>query len=204
MGGPTYFVRNQIYSVAHVAFKLYRSSRGDVILHNTVVKHGDGFNAYPGTPIADALVLNNLFLGGPAGTFNGFSSGSNRVVDLQSLQTSNSRLDYNGYGSTLSSFSGRIGGQSFGSLAQMRSSTSEIHGQQLGYDVFQSAVAFPANPTSVYAPVNLALAAGGAAQDRGLLIAGINDDYSGAGPDLGAIERQTDLPAGLIFHSGFE
>lgn len=204
LGGPTYFIRNQAYSVAHLPFKLYRSSRGDVILHNTIVKHGDGFNAYPGTPISHALVLNNLFLGGPSGSFNGFSSGSGRVVDLTDLDTSNSRLDYNGYGSSLGSFGGRIGGQSFNSVAQMQSTTSEVHGLQVGYQVFANTVSFPAAPTTVYTAVDLSLAATSAALDRGLLIPGINDDYSGSAPDLGALERSLSVPAGQVFHNGFE
>ncbi|MBD8525757.1 right-handed parallel beta-helix repeat-containing protein [Pseudoxanthomonas sp. CAU 1598] len=204
LGGPTYFIRNQAYSVAHLPFKLYRTSRGDVILHNTVVKHGDGFNAYPGTPIGQALVLNNLFLGGPAGSFNGFSSGSGRVVDLQTLETGNSRLDYNGYGTTLTAFNGRIGAQSFSSVTQMQSSTSEINGLRVGYDVFASNIAFPSAPASIYTPVDLSLAEGSAAVDRGVVIPGLNEDFNDAAPDLGAIERPSSGGVGQVFRNGFE
>jgi len=203
LGGPNYFIRNQAYSVAHLPFKLYRDSRGDVILHNTVVKHGDGFNVYTQAPIRHALVLNNLFLGGPGGSFNGFSSGTGRVVDLLTLNTGNSRLDYNGYGTTLAAFNGTIGNQSFASVSQMRARTSEVNGLRVGYDVFASPVAFPASPTSVYGPVDFSLAEGAVAVDRGVVIPGINDDYQGSAPDLGALEQESDRPA-LIFGDNFE
>ncbi len=45
LGGPTYFIRNVMYNVVHAAFKLKRFSRGDVVLHNTVIKVGTGLGA---------------------------------------------------------------------------------------------------------------------------------------------------------------
>ena len=208
LGGPTYFIRNQAYNVAHVPFKLYRGSIGDVVLHNTIVKHGDGLNAYSGRPISRALFRNNLFLGGPGGTFNGYTSGSGRVVDAATVDMSNSSLDYNGYGTTLSDFNGRIGAVSFSGVSELTSKTSEKHGIRVGYSVFANAVAFPADPTHRYAPVWLGLAAGSAAIDRGERIPNINDGFGGNGPDLGAVELAS--PGGgqsggsMPFRSGFE
>lgn len=204
LGGPNYFIRNTAYNVIHVPFKLYRGSVGDVLLHNTVVKTGDGFNAYPGTSIARAFVRNNLFLGGEPGSFNGFETGSGRVVDLQTLQTANSSLNHNGYGTTRSDFRGRIGGTSFSSLTQLRSSTSETEAQQVDMAIFAAAPAFPQNPVTQYAPVSLTLANDPRAVDRGEVIPNINDDFVGAGPDLGAFERPSDIPEGRIWCDGFE
>jgi hypothetical protein len=203
LGGPTYFVRNEAYSVVHVPFKLYRGSRGDVLLHNTVVKHGDGFNAYPGTPIRALYARNNLFLGGGAGSFAGFSSGSGRVVDLADLDTTSSSLDYNGYGTALAEFRGRLGASSFSGLAQLRSMTSEQHGVQVGYDSFAAAVAYPADPTAVLSAPALDLAAGALAVDAGIVLPGINDGFAGAAPDLGAREFQPGS-AERLFANGFE
>jgi hypothetical protein len=203
LGGPTYFLRNEAYSVVHVPFKLYRGSRGDVLLHNTVVKHGDGFNAYPGTPIRALYARNNLFLGGAAGSFAGFSSGSGRVVDLADLDTTSSSLDYNGYGTQLAEFRGRIGASGFTGLAQLRSLTSEAHAVQLGYDSFASAVAYPADPTQVLLAPALDLAENAPAVDAGIALPGINDDYAGAAPDLGAREFRASDPD-RVFADGFE
>jgi hypothetical protein len=51
LGGPTYFLRNVLYNVVFQAFKLQRTSIGDVGFHNTVVKSGDAFSVR--TDIAD-------------------------------------------------------------------------------------------------------------------------------------------------------
>lgn len=203
LGGPNYFIRNQLYNVAHLAFKLYRNSRGDIILHNTVVKHGDGFNSYTNESISHALVLNNLFLGGQSGNFNGFASGYGKVVDLPTLNANNSRLDYNGYGTSLSAFKGRIDAQNFNSVDQMQDRTSEVNGLRVGYDIFAGNVSFPASPGTIYPAVNLSLKANATALDRGLVIPGINDGFNGAAPDLGAIESMPSMPA-VIFNNSFE
>lgn len=204
LGGPTYFVRNLAYNVVHLPFKLYRGSVGDVLLHNTVVKTGDGFNAYPGVAIGRLYARNNLFVGGEPGTWAGYSSGSGRVVDLVDLQVAGSSLDYNGYGTTRSDFRGRIGGASFDSLAALRSATSEVHAQQVDPAVFAAAPVFPQNPLVQYGAVDLGLADDPRAVDAGEPIPNINDDFSGSAPDLGAIERAATVPAGRIFCDGFE
>lgn len=204
LGGPTYFVRNRAYNVVHVPFKLYRGSVGDVLLHNTVVKTGDGLNAYPGVPITRAFARNNLFLGGEPGIWAGYDSGSGRVVDLQDLQTANSSFDYNGYGTTRSDFRGRLGGASFDSLVSMRSNTSEVHGQQVEMAVFAGSPAFPQDPLLQYAPPDLALADDARAVDVGVVIPNINDGFAGVAPDLGALERTASGPNDRIFGDGFE
>lgn len=202
LGGPNYFIRNIAWNVAHVPFKLYRSSRGDVLLHNTIVKTGDAFNASPGAPIAHAYARNNLFVGGEPGTWNGYSSGSGRVLDIVDLQSTTSSFNYNGYGTTRSDFRGRLGAVSFSSLAELRSLSSETQAQRVDMGVFASAPPFPQNPLSQYAEADLRLADDARAVDAGEVLPNINDDYSGSGPDLGAIERIT-TGAGL-FCDGFE
>jgi hypothetical protein len=181
LGGPTWFIRNTAFNVVHVPFKLYRGSVGDVLLHNTVDKTGDGFNSYPGAMIGHAFARNNLFLGGEPGSYAGFSSGSGRVVDLVELQTSTSSFDYNGYGTSRSDFRGRLGGTSFTSLATLRGNTSEAHGQQLDMAIFAAAPAFPQDPLSAYAPVPLALADDARAVDVGVVLA----QLSRFDPDFG-------------------
>lgn len=203
LGGPTWFIRNQAYNVVHVPFKLYRGSVGDVVLHNTVIKHGDALNAYPGVTIHRALFRNNLFLGGPAGTFAGYASGSGRVIDLSMLNTANSSLDYNGYGTTLAEFRGRIGNTSFESFEQMLASTSEVHAQRVDLSVFADALALPDPPTVQYAPVSMHLAIDAVARDRGEPIPNINDDHQGCAPDLGAIETPA-ASCDILFQNGFE
>jgi hypothetical protein len=211
LGGPTYFVRNVAYNVVHVPFKLYRSSIGDVLLHNTIVKQGDAFGAFPGTPIARLLARNNLFLGGPGGTYAGFSSGTGRAMDLQTLVVANADLNFDAFGSTTGAFTGRFGPTSFNTLAQMRATTTELAGQQVTLAVFAQPVAYPADANTQFAPVDLRPAQNGGAGDIGVAIANINDGFAGSAPDAGAYEVGSPLPpygprplSPPLFADGFE
>lgn len=188
LGGPTYFVRNVLYNVAHVAFKLYRESYGDVLMHNTVVKSGDALGVYAGVPVVALYSRNNLLIGGPGGTYGGYSNGSGQVIDVSTLNVGSSDLNHDALGSTSGSFSGRIGSLSFTSLAQLRSATSEKRAVQVGLDSFAAQVAFPSAPMTRYAAPDLRLAGGSAAVDSGVAIPGINDGFAGAAPDAGAYE----------------
>ncbi len=194
LGGPTYFIRNAAYNVAHVAFKLYRGSVGDVLLHNTVVKSGDGLGVYAGRTVSRAYIANNLFIGGPGGTYGGYSNGSGRVIDFTDLVTANSTIDYQAYGTTASTFSGKTGAYSFSNLAQLNASTPEKHSVQTDLSAFASAVAYPATPMTVHAPVDLRIQSGTEPVDKALPIANINDGYAGSAPDIGAYEAGAALP----------
>jgi MYXO-CTERM domain-containing protein len=104
-------------------------------------------------------------------------------------------FDYDGLGSIdTGKFEGKIGGTRFTSVATMQSSTTEVHGVALDLATFASTVAFPANPFPPKAMADLQLAAGGAAVDKGVLLAGVNDGFTGPAPDLGAYELGVALP----------
>ena len=204
LGGPTYFVRNSAYNVVHVPFKLYRGSVGDVVLHNTIVKHGDALNLVPGRPVSRAYFRNNLLIGGTPGTFNGFASGSGRVIDASTVDAASS-IDYDGYGMAIPSFTGRLGAASFNGIDQLRQVTSESHARVVGLEAFESAVAYPSLPMTTYAAPAFGLAAGSAALDAGEPIPNVNDGWSGTNPDLGAFERaQAGGAEPVIFANGFE
>jgi hypothetical protein len=194
LGGPTYFIRNAAYNVAHVAFKLYRTSYGDVVLHNTIVKSGDGLGVYSGTPVRRATIANNLFISGPGGTYGGYSNGSGRVIDFTYLDTANSSIDYQAYGTTIATFSGKIGSTTFSSLAQLNANTPEKHSVQTDLSAFATTISFPANPLVINTPVDLRLNGSASPVDRALPIANINDGYAGAAPDIGAYEVGSTLP----------
>jgi hypothetical protein len=195
LGGPTYFVRNVLYNIVHVPFKLYRTSHGDVLLHNTVVKGGDAFVASPGVPIVRLWARNNLFIGGPGGIWNGYSSGTGRVMSLYDLDVASASLDHDGYGSADGSFSGRFGASAgFTGLAQLRSRTSEVHGVEVGMSVFAASIVHPAAAMTTFAAPDLRLAASSPAVDAGVAIPGISDGFAGPAPDLGAHEVGAVLP----------
>ncbi len=195
LGGPTYFLRNAMYGVIYTGFKLHRGSVGDVILHNTIVKNGDALGIYAGKTWSRALFRNNLFLGGTGGgSFNGFDIGNGQVAVLADADDT-CDLDYDGFGSVGTGFfSGRIGPVKFNNLAELQGLTTEKHAVQLGLDALNAQVSFPSSPFPEPTAPDLRLASNSAAIDRGLPLPGINDDFQGAAPDLGAHEGSAPLP----------
>ena len=195
LGGPSYYVRNVMYNVLYSPFKFHNGTVGDVALHNTVVKCGDGFGCYAGETWSRAFLRNNIFIGGTGGgTYGGYGNGSGRVLDLADADATCS-FDYDGLGSIgTGKFEGKIGTTRFASVAAMQSSTTEVHGLQVDMSVFASQVTFPSTPFPPPATPDLRLAAGSAAVDKGVVIAGINDGFLGTAPDLGAYELGDALP----------
>lgn len=194
LGGPTYFVRNVLYNIAHVSFKLYRGSYGDVLLHNTVVKGGDAIGIYAGVAINNLYSRNNLFIGGPGGAYGGYDNGSGKALQIPDLVASNANMNYDALGSTTGTFTGRSGSTSFSSLEQLRSLSTEKNAVQVSLSVFNTSIALPTNAMSTYGAPDLRLKAGSAAENVGVVIPGINDGYAGAAPDAGAYEVGAALP----------
>lgn len=193
LGGPTYFIRNAVYNTILSAFKLQRGSVGDVLLHNTVVKNGDAFGIYTSDVFSRQYSRNNLMIGGPGGTYGGYANGSGRVIALDAASAGD--YDYDGFGSTTGTFSGRIGASSFSSLATLQTNTTEKNAVQLSLAAFAGTVAFPTSPFPAKPVADLRLASGGGAVDKGLVIPNINDGFAGDAPDLGAFELGAAEPA---------
>lgn len=194
LGGPNYFVRNVAYNVILSAFKLQRTSYGDVLLHNTVIKNGDAFGVYTSEGIHFAYGRNNLFIGGPGGMYNGYSSGTGQVIAVTTAQPS-CDFDYDGFGSTTGMFAGRLGAARFSSLAELRAMTTERRAVSLDLSVFAAAVAYPSRPVPALMAPDVRLRAASAAVDVGARLANVNDGFAGAAPDLGAYELGGALPA---------
>lgn len=190
LGGPTYFIRNVMFNALLSAFKLQRSSVGDVGLHNTIVKRGDAFAIYTTDVFSRQYFRNNLFLGGPGGTYNTYDIGSGQVIALSAADASVD-LDYDGYGGT--SFSGRIGAARFANLAELKAMTTEKHAVEITAAAFATPPTIPGSPFPSQPPPDLRPASGGAAIDVGLVLPGFA--YAGAAPDLGAYEAGSPVPA---------
>lgn len=194
LGGPTYFYRNVVYNAVYQAFKLQRSSDGDVLYHNTVVKPGDAFNVITGDVFSRAFSRNNIFVGGPAATYNGFSNGGGRVLYLPSSDAT-CDFNYDGFGSIgTGSFIGRIGAANFDGLAQLQTLTTESNAVQLDLSVFAESVSIPANPVAEHTSPSFVLAPQSSAIDAGVALAGFNGGFTGNSPDLGAYELGRAIP----------
>jgi len=190
LGGPTWFIRNAMFNVILSPFKLQRGSVGDVGFHNTIVKRGDAFGIFTTDVFSRQYFRNNLFLGGPGGTYNTYDIGTGKVISLDAADPSID-IDYDGYGGT--SFSGRIGATRFANIAELHAMTTEKHAVEITAAAFAMPPTIPASPFPSQPPPDLRPAAGGPAIDTGVVLPGF--DYAGAAPDLGAFEAGAPVPA---------
>ena len=201
-GGPAYYIRNVLYHVpTGCGLKFNVKPAGMVLYHNTMITE-----ALPGDLFSNVQFRNNLFLGIDA---------PGRSVFRFSNTTAYSTYDYNGYRLNpktkdqflwLSPQPGvlrdyaldRTRAQRLSSLAELRAASGqESHGVEVDYDIFENLQAPDASkPNAVYfaRDLNFQLKAGGKAVDTGIRLLGVNDDYTGRAPDLGAYEVGRPVP----------
>ena len=195
-GGPVYFFRNLLYHIpSGVAFKLDARPAGVLIFHNTVISE-----QAVRSPAGNMHWRNNLFLGRDA---------PGRGIACWAHATSRYSSDYNGFrpnkgverqyqwlapekpGETMYRAPAERW-RSFSTLDELRAATGqEIHSIEVDYDIFESLR--PPDPTNRHAvyhamDLNFRLRPGSRAVDKGVLLPGLNDDFAGAAPDLGALE----------------
>lgn len=194
MGGPTYFIRNAMYNLTFDPFKLNRYSRGDVILHNTAVKVGDGLRVSSSAMFDYAFFRNNLCIGGPPGDqqWGGYGAGRGQAARV-ATPGPHCTFDYDAIGTYGTPFDGAIGRQRFSSLEELRRGPHEVHAVQVDMSVFNE-VAFPNPPLPERVPPDLRPREGTVVVDAGLRLPNINDSFRGAGPDIGAYEAGDPLP----------
>src|SRR5262245_2632562 len=190
LGGPTYFIRNVMYNIVYEALKLHNDTAGVVALHNTIVKSGDAFLVNDSSSIDHSFFRNNLFIGGPGETWNGYPTNGDPYdfPSVANVPTWNSTDDanYDAYGSVDGHFQGQFATTGFSSLAQMRSRTTEKNAVQLLPQnifphpiagIFLNPVDYPHKPFPERSTPDLRLGAGSAAIDVGSAIPNINDGY---------------------------
>jgi parallel beta-helix repeat protein len=191
--GPTYFVRNIAYNFGNT-----RTSQLDGYT-SSGLKINSGFT----TPIGPILLYHNSFLttapnteamnllAGGNTTFirarNNIFSGTRYVLE----KTNTVNLDWNFdllYTTDAARFI-KWQGTNYNTLAALQTrQNQELNGVNTSPQFV--------NPASG----NFQLSAASTALDRGVTLPGINDNFSGAAPDLGALESSVDA----LFRSGFE
>ena len=195
LGGPVYFIRNVMYNISMAPFKLERLSYGNLFLHNTVVKSGDGLFEHHGQgSFFRTTWLNNLCIGGSGGGNRGrYSGGDGLAVSLPGFNAT-CKFDYNAVGTFHTPFEGKIGDQRFASMDELHRLTGAGHCVRVDMDVFSADVAFPDPAFPEREPQDLRIAPGSVAEDAALLLPNINDGFSGKAPDIGAYEIGQPLP----------
>jgi hypothetical protein len=167
--GPVWALRNIISNFSGTSFKWARDTSGIVLLyHNTCWTNAANISAMSLiTPIRNTLLRNNIFQA------NGYACESNRSGSV------NNSWNYNNWYSTrpANSFVFKWENLNYRSLALLCAAIGmECNGH--------------GNPPGLVNPADgdFRLAAGSPNIDRGIPIAGINDDFRGRAPDIGAVE----------------
>lgn len=192
-GGPAYALRNVVVNVAHEQLKFHalgtvppREPSGMLVLHNTFVGPKKGLILSDDATSHHFVVENNLFIG-PASPEDG------RTVDWTGT-IDDGTFDYDGYYPD-GMFAIDVNGTytKFASFAELQAAGIEAHGIVLSAPPFASLV-----PSTSYDqtldPQDATLADGSPPIDRGLVLTGVNDGFTGAGPDLGALEVGCPVP----------
>ncbi|MFC2076477.1 right-handed parallel beta-helix repeat-containing protein [candidate division KSB1 bacterium] len=191
LGGPTYFIRNVMYNITCSPFKLSRRSVGNVLLHNTVVKVGDGMRAGDKN---HTLFRNNLCIGGIGGGKYGiYSSGNGLAINLSRNVPPSCDYDYDAVGSYLMPFQGQIGDITVNSIEELREKTMEKHAVEVDMTVFNDVV-FPYPAVPEREPPDLRPLPGSVVVDAGQKLANVNDGFLGDAPDIGAYEAGQEMP----------
>jgi hypothetical protein len=203
-GGPAYFLRNLVYNVPLGGAVKYGGANpaGVLVYHNTFI--AENRNAIGASNVH---YRNNLFLG---------TDHPEKAIFRSLAYSSYTTFDYNGYRpnqndkpqfwwkapsqGTLRNYElHRDQLRGFDSLADFRQATGqEMHGLEVDYDIFRKCTPPDASqPHAVYRPedYDFRLCENAAAVDAGVPLPNVNDNYTGAAPDLGALE--TGQPMGV-------
>jgi hypothetical protein len=180
-GGPIYLIRNEAFQITQLNLKWNNHGSGMIAYHNTLVSHGSAFSA---PQWSNSHLRNNLLIGGRG-----------RILATGTFTPDRSSLDYNGWhgdpaiGEQVRWTAGDGPARSYATLADFAAATGhELNGRVVGRDIF---LLIPeVEPSATVAPgdFDLRLKRATGAQDAGVRLPGINDDYEGAAPDLGAHE----------------
>ena len=191
-GGPVYIFRNVLLNVVKSAFKLNNDPSGFYILHNTSIRTlGTGnWGAYAWTSLGYTQSDGN-----PAYAGN-FQMKNNILIGLTNPAYVTTDLileeiDYNGW---LPDGAFRFV-DTWVNLADLQSNSPYEHnGRILDESTFSAPVDLPADYTTFWSGVDVALGDESRAVDAGLSLPNINTDYRGTAPDLGAIEAGDPAP----------
>jgi len=195
-GGPIYLIRNEVYGVTALSFKLHNYCTGLEVYHNTCCSAGEGFCSF--NRWQNGHFRNNLILGGDPMPNDRGELPNVRAISTGTI-TPYSTLDYNGYrrngpGRFILWYDGRKQ-SSYETLAEFTAGAwHEAHGVMVDYDVFVNVRPPRRGVTSQLGTWDLRLKPSAAAVDRGCELPNVNDAPTGIAPDLGCYELDAEPP----------
>jgi hypothetical protein len=179
-GGPVYLIRNELYAITSLSYKLNNYPAGIEAYNNTSCCAGRGF--CPPAIWQNGHFRNNLFMGGEG---YAMESGS---------PTAYSRMDYNAYRRNepdrllkWTDHNGKVG--RYQSIEEFfRATGLEKHGILTDHDIFVKCD--PPEKGKTYKPsdYNLLLKNNTNVIDTGIALPQITDGFAGKAPDLGCYE----------------
>ena len=194
-GGPAYALRNVGFNIPDEQIKLkslggVEEPSGALIYHNTFVSPERALNLLSSISQHNFAIGNNLFVGPD-------SLVGSRTVDWRA-GIDRGTFDYNGYfpdgefmfgshGQTDALFANFAALQAAGWVAR--------HSVLVTSGVFIGGFVGPADETLRHDAPDFALAPSSSALDGGQRLQGINDGFTGAAPDLGALEAGCPVPS---------
>jgi hypothetical protein len=195
--GPWYIIRNQVVGTTNYVLK-YRVADRLLLAHNTFV----GWNTLDvyDQNVLSALSRNNLWIqaGGLGYIWEAMPCTESGSCTIPERWTPDYRtsVDYDGFdwGSSTPVFKWGNPVQRYSTLMDFVSAVGiETHALHVSRaDLFDSL--FSPGADSLYDRHCLTLKPGCAAIDKGDVLSGINQDFSGTGPDLGAYELNKPVP----------
>ncbi len=185
-GGPVYLIRNELYGITSLSYKLNNYPAGIEAYNNTSCCAGSGFR--PPAIWQNGHFRNNLFMGG---SDYALVSGS---------PTAYSTMDYNAYRRNETdrlinwkNHEGEVG--RYQSIEEFFEATGlEEHGMMADYDIFVSAGPPERGITCNPVDYDLRLRSGTKVIDAGIALPQITDGFAGKAPDLGCYELGQEPP----------
>jgi len=205
-GGPVYLIRNEMYAVHRVPFKLNCFPAGIEAYNNTACAAVNVLTGYG----QNQHFRNNLFLGGdPLAAAKGLNESRRKRALRQAaysihggtMTPGRSTMDYNGYykgpDPNIHLLYWRHGRNTrvYDTLAEFTEQTGfEARGVVLDYDVFKKAA--PPKVGVTYRPLeyDLQLKPDADAIDAGMVLPNVTDNFTGEAPDLGCYEAGAPPP----------
>ena len=189
--GPAYILRNVVLNTVDEQIKFHAEGssqpNGVFVYHNTFVSPSNEIQVQTPNASHHLTFKNNLFIAPP--TLLNYAINWDAPID-------DGTFDYNGYfpdGRFLFLWANR-GYTNFANFAAMQSGGVEPHGRLLGGQIFANGLTAPTSYLNRLSPQDVTPAGGGPAIDKGQLLPGLNDSYTGAAPDLGAAELGCSAP----------
>lgn len=185
-GGPVYLVRNEVYGITSLSYKLNNYPAGILAYNNTSCCAGSGFRPPP--IWQNGHFRNNLIMGGSG---HALISGS---------PTAYSTMDYNAYcrndPDRLIQWTDHRGKRSqYRTLEAFFKATGlEEHGLLTDYDIFLKAGPPQQGKTCEPDDYDLQLKKNTKVVDAGIALAQITENFTGKAPDLGCYELGKEPP----------